>query len=73
MQRSTKERNPDLRNSRYHGLDKAHVQNVLSGMALNITRLGAHFGSGARKRRQKRRSDPAADPPASTDSAATSA
>jgi transposase len=36
-------RGPDLRHSRYRGLDKAHVQNVLTGMALNITRLGAHY------------------------------
>ena len=36
-------RGPDLRHSRYRGLPKTHVQNVLTGMALNITRLGAHF------------------------------
>jgi len=36
-------RGPGLRNSRYRGLDKAHIQNVLTGMALNITRLGAHY------------------------------
>jgi transposase len=36
-------RGPDLRHSRYRGRDKAHVQNVLTGMALNITRLGAHY------------------------------
>jgi hypothetical protein len=36
-------RGPDLRHSRYRGLDKAHVQNVMIGMALNITRLGAHY------------------------------
>jgi transposase len=36
-------RGPDLRNSRYRGLDKSHVQNVLTGMALNVTRLGAHY------------------------------
>jgi len=39
-------RGPDLRHSRYRGLAKAHVQNVLTGMALNITRLGAHFTTG---------------------------
>lgn len=38
-------RGPDLRHSRYRGLAKAHVQNVLIGMALNITRLGAHFNT----------------------------
>ena len=36
-------RGPDLRHCRYRGLAKAHVQNVLIGMALNITRLGAHY------------------------------
>ncbi len=36
-------RGPDLRHSRYRGLPKAHLQNILTGMALNITRLGAHF------------------------------
>lgn len=34
---------PDLRHSRYRGLAKAHVQNVLTGIAVNITRLGAHL------------------------------
>lgn len=38
-------RGPDLRHSRYRGLAKVHVQNVLIGMALNITRLGAHFST----------------------------
>ena len=36
-------RGPDLRHARYRGVAKTHVQNVLTGMALNITRLGAHF------------------------------
>jgi transposase len=36
-------RGPDLRHSRYRGLEKAHVQNVMTGLALNLTRLGAHF------------------------------
>jgi len=36
-------RGPDLRHARYRGLTKTHVQNVITGMALNITRLGAHF------------------------------
>jgi hypothetical protein len=35
-----------MRHARYQGLDKAHVQNVLTGMALNITRLGAHYAHG---------------------------
>jgi transposase len=39
-------RGPGLRHSRYRGLGKVHVQNVLIGMALNITRLGAHFNTG---------------------------
>jgi transposase len=38
-------RGSDLRHSRYRGLPKAHVQNVLTGIALNITRLGAHFNT----------------------------
>lgn len=36
-------RGPDLRHSRYRGLAKAHLQNVMIGVALNITRLGAHY------------------------------
>ena len=36
-------RGPDLRHSRYRGLAKAHVQNVMTGMAINLTRLGAWF------------------------------
>ena len=36
-------RGPDLRHARYRGLPKTHLQNVITGMALNITRLGAHF------------------------------
>ena len=41
-------RGPDLRHSRYRGLAKAHLQNVLIGIALNITRLGAHFTAGGK-------------------------
>jgi hypothetical protein len=36
-------RGPDLRHARYRGLAKAHVQNVMTGMAINLTRLGAWF------------------------------
>jgi transposase len=36
-------RGPGLRHSRYRGLAKAHLQNILTGMAINITRLGAHY------------------------------
>ncbi len=32
-----------IEGSRYRGLAKAHLQNVFSGMAINIGRLGAHF------------------------------
>jgi hypothetical protein len=32
-----------MRHCRYRGLAKAHVQNVLTGTALNLTRLGAHL------------------------------
>lgn len=36
-------RGPDLRHSRYRGLPKTHLQNVVTGIALNIVRLGDHF------------------------------
>ncbi len=36
-------RGPNLRYSRYRGLAKAHLQNVFSGMAINIGRLGAYL------------------------------
>lgn len=36
-------RGPDLRHARYRGLAKTHVQNVMTGMAINLTRLGAWF------------------------------
>jgi hypothetical protein len=38
-------RGPDLRHSRYRGLAKNHLQNVVIAMALNITRLGAHYAT----------------------------
>jgi len=38
-------RGPDLRHARYRGLPKAHLQNVFTGMALNIRRLGVHFNT----------------------------
>lgn len=38
-------RGPDLRHARYRGLAKAHVQNIATGIALNITRLGAHYNT----------------------------
>ncbi|AUY47878.1 transposase [Streptomyces sp. CB01881] len=36
-------RGPGLRRSRYRGLDKTHLQNILIGIAINIRRLGAHY------------------------------
>ncbi|MFF5010335.1 transposase [Streptomyces phaeochromogenes] len=36
-------RGPGLRHSRYRGLPKVHLQNILTGLALNLTRLGAYF------------------------------
>lgn len=36
-------RGPGLRHSRYRGLAKAHVQNIAIGIALNVSRLGAHY------------------------------
>ena len=36
-------RGPNLRHSRYRGLAKSHLQNVFSGMAINIGRLGTYF------------------------------
>jgi transposase len=38
-------RGPDLRHSRYRGLPKAHLQNVLIGIAINVCRLGAHYAA----------------------------
>ncbi len=36
-------RGPDLRHARYRGLPKLHLQNVFTGIALNVQRLGAWF------------------------------
>jgi hypothetical protein len=36
-------RGPDLRHARYRSLAKTHVQNIACGIAINITRLGAHY------------------------------
>jgi transposase len=36
-------RGPGLRHARDRGLAKAHLQNVLSGIAINICRLGDHY------------------------------
>ena len=36
-------RGPNIRYARYRGLAKTHLQNVFSGMAINIGRLGTHF------------------------------
>jgi hypothetical protein len=48
-------RGPDLRHSRYRGLAKAHVQNVLTAMALNLTRLGAHLETADQDKSQRLR------------------
>lgn len=36
-------RGPNLRHTRYRGQAKTHLQNVFAGMAINISRLGAHY------------------------------
>jgi transposase len=36
-------RGPGLRHARYRGLAKTHLQNVLTGIAININRLGDHY------------------------------
>ncbi|UWZ36374.1 transposase [Dactylosporangium roseum] len=36
-------RGPNLRHARYRGLAKTHLQNVVSAMAINISRLGTYF------------------------------
>lgn len=33
----------DLRHARYRGLAKTHLQNVPTGIAININRLGDHY------------------------------
>jgi IS5 family transposase len=38
-------RGPDLRHARYRGLAKTHLQNVLTGIAINIGRLGTHLNT----------------------------
>ncbi|MFE7640067.1 IS1182 family transposase [Kitasatospora sp. NPDC057518] len=48
-------RGPGLRRSRYRGLAKTHLQNVLIGMAVNIRRLGAHFDTTTRPSRRPTR------------------
>jgi hypothetical protein len=39
-------RGPGLRHSRCRGLPKVHLQNVPTGMALHLTRLGAYLNPG---------------------------
>lgn len=36
-------RGPGLRHTGYRSLPEVHLQNVLTGLALNLTRLGAYF------------------------------
>jgi IS5 family transposase len=48
-------RGPDLRHARYRGLARTHVQNVLTAMAINITRLGAHYDTIPTRPRQPTR------------------
>ncbi|WP_234355203.1 transposase [Kitasatospora aureofaciens] len=48
-------RGPGLRRSRYQGLAKAHLQNVLIGMAISIRRLGAHYATTTRTDRRPTR------------------
>lgn len=36
-------RGPDLRHARYRGTAKTHVQNIFTGIAMNISRLGTHY------------------------------
>jgi hypothetical protein len=38
-------RGPDLRHARYRGLAKTHLQNTACAIAINITRLGAHYAT----------------------------
>ncbi len=53
---------PGLRHSRYRGLAKAHVQNVLIGMALNITRLGTYFNTDDEEEQTEDRQRPCRPP-----------
>jgi transposase len=48
-------RGPDLRHARYRGLAKTHVQNMLTAMAINITRLGTHYDTTPTRPRQPTR------------------
>ncbi|MEV7185183.1 transposase [Kitasatospora sp. NPDC093102] len=48
-------RGPGLRRSRYRGLAKTHLQNVLTGIAINIRRLGTHFDTTTRPNRRPTR------------------
>ncbi|MEU6974347.1 IS1182 family transposase [Kitasatospora aureofaciens] len=48
-------RGPGLRRSRYQGLAKTHLQNVLTGIAINIRRLGAHYDTTTRTDRRPTR------------------
>ncbi|MQS14373.1 IS1182 family transposase [Streptomyces kaniharaensis] len=48
-------RGPGLRRSRYRGLAKTHLQNVLIGIAINIRRLGAHYDTTTRSDRRPTR------------------
>lgn len=48
-------RGPDLRHARYRGLAKTHLQNVLSGIAININRLGDYYGPRPRRPRRPTR------------------
>ena len=47
-------RRSDLRKSRYCGLAKAHVQNIATGLAINVHRLGAYLGPTIAPRRPSR-------------------
>ncbi|MFG2912370.1 transposase, partial [Kitasatospora sp. NPDC048298] len=48
-------RGPGLRRSRYRGLTKTHLQNVLTGIAINIRRLGTHYDTTTRPDRHPTR------------------
>jgi transposase len=47
-------RGPDLRHARYRGLAKTHLQNVFTGIAINLSRLGAHYDRPTPPRRPTR-------------------
>jgi transposase len=48
-------RGPDLRHSRYRGQAKYHLQNILTGIAINLSRLGAHYEPTSTKPRRPTR------------------